>query len=364
MKRILFIINTLGSGGAQRQMVELAIGYKQRGYDVLILEYYRKFSNYYEDYLAAHDVPIDDIEESNYLKRIWKFCRYIREYHPDVIIAFLEVSSFIAEMSSIMSHKWKLIVGERSADPAKKTSKRLRFFLHCHRFADAVVANSNANIDIIREVAPELPESKFHVIYNILDQTKFTIDPQFKFCTDKKRKLLIASSHRYLKNLNGLIEAVRLLPEDLQKQLTIDWYGHSKLDDSLIVNTKKVQDYGFEDIFHFHKDTLEIYEYMRQADAVGLFSYFEGFPNAVCEGMFLAKPIIATAVSDIPLMLHEDENAFLCQAESPQTIANALIKFIQSSPEQLEEMGQRNRKIAEHLFDKKTILDQYEALFT
>lgn len=40
MKRILCFIDSLGAGGAQRQLVNLAIGLKKRGYIVHFLVYH------------------------------------------------------------------------------------------------------------------------------------------------------------------------------------------------------------------------------------------------------------------------------------------------------------------------------------
>ena len=51
MKKILFFINYLGSGGAQRQIVELAVGFKKRGYDVKFLIYQKEYGDFYYHYL-------------------------------------------------------------------------------------------------------------------------------------------------------------------------------------------------------------------------------------------------------------------------------------------------------------------------
>ena len=146
MKNLLFFINYLGSGGAQRQIVELAIGFKERGYNVRFLVYQKEYGDFYYDYLISRGIEIDGVYEKNYFKRILVIRRYLRSHNFDVLIAFLEVASFMSELAVLPSKKWKLIVGERSADPAKRKSIKLRFFLQCHILADYVVANSYANI--------------------------------------------------------------------------------------------------------------------------------------------------------------------------------------------------------------------------
>lgn len=365
-RRILCMIDMLVSGGAQRQLVELAKGFKERGYDVQFLIYYKAFSDYYVPVLEQAGIPIEDVNESNYLLRIIKMRRKMKQYNPDVVIAFLEVPAFIAEMASLLPHEWRLIVGERSASPKKLINRRLRFFLHCHRFADYVVANSHANIDIVKKVAPEVKNEKLKVIYNSLDPQKFSYADDFTFCQNERRKIVIASSHQYLKNLDGLIEGVNLLSEEDKSKLKIDWYGHNKFsnyDHSYEEGMAKIKQYELEDVFEFHKDTLDIYQYMNEADAIGLFSKYEGFPNVICEGMFLGKPIIASTVSDIPLLLKEDENAFLCDPNSRESIARALDKFINSDADKLRIIGHNNKEKAKSLFDKNKILNEYEQLF-
>lgn len=365
MKKLLFIIRDLGSGGAQRQIVALAQGFKEKKeYDIQFLIFDSKSSQFYFQVLKDLCIKINIVNNQLYVKRIISYRKFIRSYKPDVVISFLEVSSFLAECAGLFGRKWRLIVGERSADPAKLISPKLKFFLHFHRYADYIVANSYANIEIIKKVAKELPDSKYRVIYNMLDNPNLTPDTDFLFRRSEQAKVVVASSHRALKNLDGLVEGVNLLPENLRSVLKISWYGNRRrFDDSYERAVAKIRRYGIEDVFEFHDDTLNVYAYMKQADAIGLFSFFEGLPNAICEGMMLAKPIIASRVSDVPLLIQDNETGFLCEAAEPRSIADALTRFLNTSSDKLEKMGQLNMKKAYRLFDKNKILNEYEKLF-
>lgn len=365
MKTILFFIDSLGSGGAQRQIVQLALGFKERNYKVSFLIYNKAASKFYYEYLRENEIWIDDIDEQNYFRRIIKVRRYIRTFKPDVLISFLEASCFMAELASIPFKKWKLIVGERSANPNIVKTPKLIFYRQFHFIADSVVANSIANLSLIRKISPLTKPSKYNVIYNLLDSKK--ICPKKENYVFKKNgvlRLLVAASHRKLKNLNGLVEAVNLLPTEKKKCIQVDWYGSDAFDTSFSEAKQKIEEFGLNGLFHFHEATLDIYSRMEGSDAIGLFSFCEGFPNAICEGMLLEKPIIATSVSDIPKILKNGENAFLCEAEDPITIYNSLMSLIDSSPDVLKEMGIRNRQLAVSLFNKEKILDEYEALFS
>lgn len=363
MKNLLFFISGLGSGGAQRQIVELAVGFKSIGYNVRFLIYQKKWSEFYYQYIASYAIDIDGVYEDNYFKRIYKVRRYIRSHNFDVVIAFLEAPSFMAELAGFPNRKWKLIVGERSADPAKRTSLKLRFFLKFHRFADYIVANSYANINIVKEVAPKISSKKFKVIYNMLDLERLSPKENFIFRKEGKLNLLIASSHRYLKNLDGLIEGVYLMKPQHRDNLKILWFGNSKFDASLEDGFKKIQSYNLQNVFSFYEETLDIYDYMSEADAVGLFSFFEGLPNTICEGMCMGKPIIATCVSDVPLLIEDNVNGFLCKANSPSSISHALTLLVSCSVDKLSNMGKINALRSKDLFDKVRVLGDYEEMF-
>ena len=64
MKTILFFIDSLGSGGAQRQIVQLALGFKERNYKVSFLIYNKAASKFYYEYLRENEIWIDDIGHS------------------------------------------------------------------------------------------------------------------------------------------------------------------------------------------------------------------------------------------------------------------------------------------------------------
>jgi glycosyltransferase involved in cell wall biosynthesis len=96
---------------------------------------------------------------------------------------------------------------------------------------------------------------------------------------------------------------------------------------------------------------------------VGLFSEYEGLPNAVCEGMACGKPILMSDVCDARCLVEDGKNGFLCDPHSPESIAKALKNIIRLTNAQLQEMGQESRRKAEILFDMSHILTAYEDVF-
>lgn len=358
---VLFFIDDLGPGGSQRQLVNLALATKIRKHNVSILTYSK--NEFYHPILILSDINIICLAIENPIRRIIEVRRFIRKNNFNVVISFLGVPSFIAELAGIPIRKWKLIVGERSSNPLILNSIKSRFMRLFHIFADHIISNSYANQDIVRKVNTFIPESKYEVIYNAIDLKRFYPLENFKFKSKSKVKIIVPASYRKLKNLIGLIEGINQLNELEKKLLVIDWYGdrtpNSNPDYILDVAEKLISKYHLENIVSLYDATPDIYLKIQKADAVGLFSFFEGLPNAICEGMACGKPIIASAVSDIPLIVTNNENGYLCNAEDTKSITSALRKIINASPELLAEMGEISYQRAIQLFDKDMITEKY-----
>ena len=92
MRKILFVTESLGSGGAERQLVYLATLLKHARYNVVVLTYDDK--NFYKEILDR-----EEIENRLYTPALNKFLRFyhlaqcIRRLRPNVVISFLPGSN-------------------------------------------------------------------------------------------------------------------------------------------------------------------------------------------------------------------------------------------------------------------------------
>lgn len=355
--KILCVIDSLGSGGAQRQLVGLAIGFKEKGHDVSILVYHN--NNFFKNVLDEAKISVNAVIEPNYLKRLFKMSKYIRKGNYDAILSFLEAPNFICEIAGFPTRKWKLIVGERSANPNIFRSFKLIFYRWFHLIADYVVANSNENLKIVKKINPLLIERKCKVIYNMVDHNIWRPAIDYVSFKDGKLNLIVVASYQYLKNAIGLIEAIHLIKDKDKLRIKVDWYGDKGHDNSLNESIILVQKYNLENIFDFHEATKNICQKMQFADVVGLFSLYEGLPNAICEAMACGKPIISTNVSDIKLIITNGINGFLTESCGPESIRDSIVELLNCSSEELLKMGKNAETKARTLFNKDQIIAQY-----
>jgi glycosyltransferase involved in cell wall biosynthesis len=363
--KILCVIDSLCSGGAQRQLVELAIGFKEKEHDVSFLTYHN--IPFFISILEKNEIFTTCIQESNYIRRLLKMRKFIRKGKYDAVVSFLEAPNFICEIAGLPYRNWKLVVGERSADPEILNRIKLKMYRWFHVFADYIVANSFANLQLVRSTNPLLRDKKLKVIYNTIDFVRWKPTIDFTFRKSLKLNLVIAARVSYKKNFIGLIEALSLLSESERSKIQVDWYGDRVtepfIDGSIVEAFKKIKSNGLENVISVHPATHDITRIFQESDAVGLFSFYEGFPNAVCEGMACGKPVICSAVSDVPDILSNDMNLLFDPSE-PDSIKQAFIYLINLSDIQLDQIGIRNAGIARKLFDKEAIVTMYLELLS
>lgn len=359
--KILCVIDCLGPGGSQRQLSEMALGFKAKGHDVSFLTYY-SIDGFYIPLLEKNGISVHIVDGDSMLQKFIRIRRFIRDGSYRAVISFLEGPDFICEIAGLPSRKWKLLVGERSANPKIIRSLRKILLKWFHFFSDYVVSNSSQNVRLIRTVNPILHKARFRVIYNIVDLDYWKPDPDYLPLTGGKLRLVVAASHQFLKNLNGLIEALSILDKDQIGRLEVSWYGDRLTEpyysDSLPLAMEKIDRLGLGSSIKFFPATNELRDRFREADAIGLFSFYEGLPNSICEGMACGKTIVCSAVSDIPCLLSHQKD-LLFDPQNPTEIAGSLSRLISMDKSELYSIGSANRLIAEKMFNRENILEEY-----
>jgi len=363
--KILCAIDSLCAGGAQRQLVELAVGFRERGHDVTVLVYHD--IPFYKHILDHADIKTVCIEDPNYLLRIIKLRHFIRKGKYHAVLSFLEAVNFICQVSGLPYRKWKLVVGERSADPFILKSFKLILFRWFHIFSNYVVANSNANINIVHKANPLLRNSKCKVIYNIIDYNRFKPAEDYRPRKNFKTNLVIVARQEYNKNIGGLVDALILLSESERNKIEIKWYGEEKgshdINNIIRKAHDKIKQHGLNEVIQFQLPVKNIESVMQQSDAIGLFSHHEGFPNTIIEGMACAKPVICSDVADNRAIL-ANRAQLLCNPNDIGSIKNALLFLINLTNDQLIEIGKENEKIVKSKLNREEIISVYLSLLS
>lgn len=357
--KVLFLSPNLGreGGGAERQIVTVGCLLKDAGFDVEYLYY--ADGDFYAPILEEKQIPIKCKLLPNYLKRMFYVRKFIRKGNYDAVISFLETPNFLNNFAAVGGKSWKVITGERSAQKRTFLSKKGKIFCWFQRYADYIVCNSDNAKKLWITYYPQY-ENKLMTIYN--NVTLRSVSSSYVPKRDGRVHIVVAASYQNVKNAIGLVNALVLLNEQERGKIHVDWYGKKVI---ATTGTKEYDDAcnaieknGLQDVITLHEGTTEIHDRMNEADAVGLFSKYEGLPNAICEGMMLGKPIVMTRVSDYATLIDES-NGFLCDWDSSETIKNALLRLINLRQDELLEKGKNSKTRAERLFSKERIIKQW-----
>lgn len=359
MKKILLLIDSLCSGGAQRQLVTLSVLLKNRGYKVEIIDYWD--IDFYDNSLIDNNIAFEHCIEKGAINILLRFRREIGKRKPDVVIAYLEHPSLIAVVSRLTLPQchFRLIVSERNTTQILTRADRLRFNLY--RFADAVVPNSFSQADFIYKHYPFLAE-KTKVITNCLDTTRFSpSDAEKPFC-DTFKFIVVGRVVEQKNPLRFLRAIAKVKKNNPWRAFTVDWYGTPYPEEYYKECLALRKTLGLDDIVAFHPATNNIIDCYHQSDVFILPSIYEGFPNVLCEAMSCGLPVIASAVCDNPAILDGGKTGLLFDPMSVDDMAEKISSVLSMSQSELKHKSELSRKAAMDKFSQEKFIETYIAL--
>jgi glycosyltransferase involved in cell wall biosynthesis len=88
----------------------------------------------------------------------------------------------------------------------------------------------------------------------------------------------------------------------------------------------------------------------------------DGIPNVMMEAMSTGLPVVSTNVSGIPELVQDGLNGILVESESPEALADALLRIIKD-PSLAQRLGETGRSTILNRFDGEDLARQLAALF-
>lgn len=352
MKKIILFTDCLGAGGAQRQLVGLAIMLKEKDYNVTVATYHN--IDFYKKQLDDAGVRNLVIPNGRNKKtRIWAVRTFLKKERPDWVVSYQETPSLLACIAKVTGCKFRLIVSERNTTQAVGMNERVRFFLY--RWADAIVPNSYAQENYLTSHYPWM-QKKLKTITNFVDLDYFS------FIERKKRKvpeIVIAATIWSSKNTLGFIEAVKKLV-DRNSRFHVSWYGKSNIDmDYYNESLQKIQEYGIQDYIELKDKTKQIKNVYHNADLFCLPSFYEGTPNVICEAISTGLPVACSDVCDNYIYVKPGCNGVLFDPNNPNDMANKISQLLYISSLEFEKYQKNSRQIALGKLSKDVFVDAY-----
>jgi glycosyltransferase involved in cell wall biosynthesis len=363
--KFLFVIDNLSTGGAQRQMVNLAVGLKKRGYQIELFCY--AAGDLLAQPLYEHEIPIHwQIKPSRYSPDVvFQLVNLIRKGRYDLLLAFQTTPNFYIIISALLSGKWKtpIIVSERICDYPGWVSRQEILIRNLYRCSTFVVTNSHNQRFQLAKQYPFLT-NRLRTIYNGYD-LQFFYPPQNEPENNPPRILVIASVS-YFKNGICLVRALKRLRDEYGLLVHVDWVGQREVTghrlDALREMEREIQEYHLEDQWHWLGQRTDIVQQLHQHEVLVHPSYVEGLPNVVCEALACGRPVIVSNALDHPNLVQDGISGFLFDWRSPEQLAKKIKAILEMPVEQRHEMGRNGRTFAEQHLGLDRYVSEFEEL--
>lgn len=103
----------------------------------------------------------------------------------------------------------------------------------------------------------------------------------------------------------------------------------------------------------------DVRPFIETADCIVLPSYREGLPRTLLEGAAMAKPLIATDVPGCRDVVRDGVDGYLCHVRDPHSLADAMLRMADLSPEERRRFGSAARARVEAEFDESLVVSRY-----
>lgn len=350
MKKVLFIMPDLPSGGAEKLLIDILKRIDNSKYDVsLLLEYHQGV--YLNDIPSCVEVLSIHGKNNIWRERLHRGLRILRCYgvfHSivyrcwallklrgrsfDTIISFMEGSA--VKYHSYITHKAARNISWVHIDFARKHWS-LEFFQNTREELDAykkmdrvVFVSGEAKKGFLSTY--QYDEHRCQVLYNLIDREDIVHQANSLEVPKKKFTIVMVGRLNEQKRYDRALDTVRLLKEggyDFELWILGEGHLESELKD-------KCHDLGIDDYVKFLGFKKPSYAYMKVADVFLNTSEAEGYPLTICEALCLGLPIVATDITGAREILGDSKYGLLVK-ESAGSIAAGLKELISDDAKRL-----------------------------
>lgn len=346
--RILHVITSLRTGGAERLMVDMLPRMKAKGHEVDLCVFDGVRTPFYEE-LGSKGVRVIPLEHSVYsLVNLFKLVPLMRGY--DIVHSHNTACQYFVAIASFFS-KCKIYTTEHNTSNRRRNGwwRMLDRWMY-GRYEKVVCISELTKKNLLQHIGDSF-EDKCVIIYNGIDITAFanTSSP-----LPNGKKILMVSAFREQKDQKTLIRTMKELPSEYMLELA----GGGE--ERLITECKLlVQELHLDERVKFLGVRIDIPALLNAANVVVLSSHYEGLSLSSLEGMASGRPFVASDVEGLRdivggygvLFPHEDFIA----------LANIIRKLCEDAS-YAKEVAVRCQARAK-MFDVETMVQNYLNLY-
>lgn len=348
---ILFVIQGIRSGGAERVMSLLCNNLSQRGNKIIlaITETMEEFAYQVSPLVNVVDATArTGNAKRSRVKQIRNLRKLYKERKPDVVVSFITRTNICAIVAGV-GLKTPIIISERNnpmVDPASKSTRMLRDVVY--PLADGFVFQTQ----YARECFSASIQRKSVVIFNPVSEAVAGVNT-----SDRQKRIIAVGRLESQKNVSMMIRALaRVLPK--HHEYHVDIFGTGGLAEQL---QNEIDNLGMQERICLRGFTANSIQEMAASEVYLMTSNFEGMPNALMEAMCVGCACIST---DAPAygareLIKDVENGFLIPVKDEEALVEKL-NVLLSDPIMVQSFSQKSKEVYAN-FNTEAIVDQWLA---
>ncbi len=356
---IIFIIDGLGMGGAERLMVPILRDMDRECFEPRVCVLQIKDGNPIAGDLRSLGIPVDlilvpHLRDVSALPRLYK---YLKDVEADLVHTQLELADVMGNLAA----KFLRLPSVSTMHTMPSQDMKLKSRLHQSVELFALRYFCNIVVSVSEEARKfyldnsNIPPEKFLTIYNGIDLSLFEnldyqkerIKIRREFNIPSNAKLLITVA--VLRELKGIQFMIHALPSVLSEYPEVyylvvgDGSHHAFLEE-------EVDKAGVRDRVIFAGQRSNIPQLLAASDLFVLPTLTEALPTVLAEAMAARLPIIASAVGGVPEMVLDGESGILLPIGDSKALAAACISLV-ADAERRKVMGERGWQIVAEKFN-------------
>ena len=323
--KILHIINSLDTGGAERALLRLAYEDSENSHTIICLKHIGV-----QGLSVAHDA-FTIVELGVSLKQIWRLIRLpfmIKKFAPDVVQTWMYHSDLIGGVAARMVNIQNICWGVRGPIDIEATNKTTVFIARCcaslsHFIPRLIICNSNHAKN--QHALFGYSAKKLRVVHNGVPEPDIELIREYDLGAKGLRKEIVFGHFARFdphKDHDNLLTALGLLKSSgvtfscllagkdvtYKNKVLVSLISENKLETEVVLLG----------------ETKNIEQLYQSIDVCVLSSRSESFPNVIAEAMSYGRLCVSTNVGDAEKII--GSQGWLCEPQNSAQLCTALKK--------------------------------------
>ncbi len=351
------MIDSTGVGGAETLLLDILQVARQRGHEPHIAYFTPGPLGPKMQALAESTTQLSRRGLKDPLA-FWRTLRLIRRLQPDVVHTHLTKSDLVGQVAARLAATKRRIVTLHNTDQWRQKSAFAAVYWLATAGAHYFVAVSDKVADHARTTQSVIAD-RLIVVPNGVDLARFgAVQPLDTDVQGRPFHFAIIGRLQPQKDHSTFLRAARILSRQRPDARFIV-IGDGPLRAALEDDARRL---GLDAQVRFTGNQSDMIAALSGSDALVLSSAWEGLPMALLEAMAAARPVVATAVGEIPLVLRHETDGLVVPPGQPESLAAAMQTLI-DDPARARAMGLSGRERVTKSYDARAMHERIFALY-